>query len=114
MTVDSFKFLPRLIATFYQMNERQPAYPIPWTPLSRPVSACSFALVTSANLDRRSFELNFEVSTLVYDSDFASNLRFLQRSYMADSRLVSAADWPRRPWGQRLLENAAGVLSPLL
>ena len=72
------------------------------------------AMIGTANFDRRSFELNFEVSVLVYDSDFASNLRFLQRSYMADSTSVSAATWPQRPRRQRLLENAAGVLSPLL
>ena len=30
------------------------------------------AMIGSANLDRRSFELNFEVSLVVYDTDFAS------------------------------------------
>ncbi|MDY7108088.1 MAG: cardiolipin synthase, partial [Planctomycetota bacterium] len=48
----------------------------------------SLALITTANLDRRSFELNFEVSMLVFDSDFASELRFLQTSYLNDSRPV--------------------------
>ena len=47
------------------------------------------ALISTANFDRRSFELNFEISTLVFDSDFASQLRFLQRSYMSASRVVT-------------------------
>ena len=50
MIVDSFKFLPRLIATFYQMTEREPQQPIPWTPLAKPLAACKFGLVTSAGL----------------------------------------------------------------
>ena len=50
MTVDSFKFLPRLIATFYQMTDREPVYPIPWFPLPRDLEKCTFGLVTSAGL----------------------------------------------------------------
>lgn len=50
MPVDSFKFLPRLIAAFYQSNPVQPELPIPWTALPGPLSACKFALITSAGL----------------------------------------------------------------
>ncbi len=71
-------------------------------------------VVSTANLDRRSFELNFEVSVVVYDSDFASRLRFVQRSYIAHSNLVSARYWRERGWSTRLTQNAAGVFSPLL
>jgi cardiolipin synthase len=74
----------------------------------------SLALITTANLDRRSFELNFEVSMLVFDSDFASELRFLQTSYLSDARPVDLATWQRRPWPAKLWQNAAGTLGPLL
>ena len=50
MSVDSFKYLPRIIAMFYQMTERQPSYPIPWTPPPIPVEECIFGLVTSAGM----------------------------------------------------------------
>lgn len=73
-----------------------------------------FALVTSANLDRRSFELNFEVSLAVYDSDFASEIRFLQKSYLDESARVDASSWRRRGWPTRLWQNGMGMLSPLL
>jgi cardiolipin synthase len=73
-----------------------------------------FAVVSTANLDRRSFELNFEVSLAVYDSDFASRIRFLQRSYVADSIPIDPARWSRRRWTKRLGQNAAGILSPIL
>ncbi|MEZ4645460.1 MAG: glycine/sarcosine/betaine reductase selenoprotein B family protein [Chloroflexota bacterium] len=62
MAVDSFKFLPRLIATFYQMTEREPAYPIPWTPLRKPLSACKFGLVTSAGLYCQETQPPFDVA----------------------------------------------------
>lgn len=72
------------------------------------------AVVTSCNLDRRSFNLNFEAGVLVYDSDFASGLRFLQQSYMDSSVPVSRDGWMDRRLRHRLAENAAGLLSPLL
>lgn len=72
------------------------------------------AVVTSCNLDRRSFDLNFEAGVLVYDSDFASTLRFLQQSYMDRSVPVRLDRWLERGLRHRLAENAAGLLSPLL
>jgi cardiolipin synthase len=74
----------------------------------------SLAMLGSANLDRRSFELNFEVNLVVYDDDFAGQLRFLQRGYMEESRPVDRVSWHRRAWLPRLADNAAGTLSPLL
>ncbi len=74
----------------------------------------TFSLVSSANLDRRSFEINFEVSTLVYDEAFSMELRALQERYLKSSRRVRAEAWRKRPWPRRLGENAAGLVSPLL
>jgi D-proline reductase (dithiol) PrdB len=61
MPVDSFQYLPRLIATFYRMTEREPEYPIPWTPLSRPISECKFSLVTSGGLYHKGIEPPFDL-----------------------------------------------------
>ncbi|MFT7678259.1 MAG: cardiolipin synthase [Planctomycetota bacterium] len=74
----------------------------------------SVALVTTANLDRRSFEINFEASTLIYDSDLASQVRLLQLTYMNAADLIDAQTWVRRPIWRRALQNAAGLLGPLL
>lgn len=74
----------------------------------------SLAFVGSANMDRRSFEINFEVSTLVYDTDMASHLRLLQRTYRDRSRRVDRAQWGRRGALRRIAQNAAGLLSSLL
>lgn len=72
------------------------------------------SLVTSCNLDRRSFDLNFEAGVIVYDQNFSSKLRFLQQSYMERATPVELEAWLGRPWRTRLAENAAGLLSPLL
>ena len=72
------------------------------------------AVIMSANLDRRSYELNFECGALIYDSDVASRLRFLQEDYLRDSTPVNMSHWQRRPIRSRLAEGAAAVLSPLL
>ena len=61
MPVDSFKFLPRLIATFYQMLEVEARQPIPWTPLPLPLDQCNFGLVTTAGLYDPGSEEPFDV-----------------------------------------------------
>ena len=43
--------------------EREPAHPIPWTPLAKPLSACRVALVSSAGIarhDQRPFDQELE------------------------------------------------------
>ena len=74
----------------------------------------STAIVTSVNLDRRSFELNFEVGIMVYNADFAGQLRYLQSKYIEDSAEIHIEKWAQRRWFDRLVDNAGGLLSPLL
>jgi cardiolipin synthase len=74
----------------------------------------SFALLGSANLDIRSFHLNFEVNLLLYGSSVTSRLRFAQQSYLNASVPVSLEQWKRRPLLQRLAEDAAALFAPLL
>ncbi len=70
--------------------------------------------VATANLDRRSFELNYEISLVVTCPDFTGSLRELQHGYVAASRRIDPQEWCARPTHRRLLENAAGLLAPLL
>jgi D-proline reductase (dithiol) PrdB len=48
--IDSFKFLPRLIAAYYQLDDREAIRPIPFTPLTKPLSQCRIALITTGGL----------------------------------------------------------------
>ncbi len=61
MPVDSFKFLPRIIAALYEASEREPELPIPWTPLARPLRECKFGLATSGGLYHLGAEPPFDV-----------------------------------------------------
>ena len=72
------------------------------------------ALIGSANLDRRSLDLNFEVSLLVYNGDFASELRFLQTTYIEQSTHISVDVPAQWPVSQRLWQNAVSLIAPIL
>jgi D-proline reductase (dithiol) PrdB len=61
VTVDSFKFLPRIIAAFYQMTELDDLGPIPWTPLSKPLSECKLSLVTTGGIYHRPTQEPFDI-----------------------------------------------------
>jgi cardiolipin synthase len=72
------------------------------------------ALVGSANMDLRSFRLNFEVHTLVHDPTTATALCAAFRTHAAESRQVGLAAWRERHWTLRVKEGAARLVSPLL
>lgn len=72
------------------------------------------AVVMSANLDRRSYELNFECGAIIYDTDFASQLRLLQQQYIDESDALDRVTWNQRPLQARVIDTAAGLMSPLL
>jgi hypothetical protein len=60
MPVDSFKYLPGSIAAYYRNLAAQKTEPVPWTPLSRPVSEARFALVTTAGVYVEGAESGFD------------------------------------------------------
>jgi cardiolipin synthase len=71
-------------------------------------------LVGSANLDTRSFRLNFEPSTFVTDARLNGELAELLRTVEARSREVSLQDLRRASMLTRLEDGLAHLLSPLL
>lgn len=74
----------------------------------------AFAMLGSANLDIRSFDLNFEMAVLMYGAQITNQLRAVQEQYIADSERVDRTAWNTRPVLRRYLENAAALLSPLM
>jgi cardiolipin synthase A/B len=71
-------------------------------------------LIGSANLDRRSFELNFENNILFADAAFASAVRHRQDDYLADSDLFTREGLARFGVFQRLWQNLLATMSPVL
>lgn len=72
------------------------------------------ALVGSSNLDIRSFQLNAEISVIVYDPGFVAELRRIQDEQLAAARELSADEWQRRPLATRLLQNTARLVDSLV
>ncbi|HEV2513704.1 MAG TPA: cardiolipin synthase [Devosia sp.] len=72
------------------------------------------ALIGSANMDRRSFELNFENNMLIADRSLTQALRQRQQSYIEASVLVHAAEV--EAWGgtRRIWNNTVAMLGPVL
>lgn len=73
-----------------------------------------FALFGSANLDVRSFNLNFELSSLLYDREVTGRLRAIQNGYLSDSRRVTTEEWNSRSLIKTYADRAISLLSPLL
>lgn len=72
------------------------------------------AVITSANMDMRSFFVNFELSMFVYDEAFSLEVRQMQQRYLADSVPVLPEQWNNRGMHRRFVENVCQVLGPLL
>jgi cardiolipin synthase len=73
-----------------------------------------FALVGSANFDRRSFRVNYEVNLVLYGHDVARRVRECQEGYLADAEPIDLEAWNRRPRHLHLQEQTAKLMSPLL
>ena len=74
----------------------------------------TFAVFGSANLDVRSFNLNFELTTLVYGAAATAQIRNLQESYLTHCDPLDPAVWARRSAIDRYGDSAISLLSPLL
>lgn len=70
-------------------------------------------LIGSANMDRRSLELNYENNILVYDPDLTEAMRIRQREYIERSREVTVGQVARWSMPRKLINNTAAILGPL-
>jgi cardiolipin synthase len=72
------------------------------------------AILGSSNVDLRSFQLNEEVSLLLFDRDSVGRLEAVQRGYIAASDELDLAPWRERSRIQKFAENIARMVGPLL
>ncbi len=71
-------------------------------------------LIGSANMDRRSFDLNYENNILLCDPAVTAEMRARQDSYMAQSKPVRPDEVDAWSWQRRLWNNSIAVLGPVL
>ena len=72
------------------------------------------ALVGSANMDRRSFDLNYENNLLIEDAGLTAAVQTGQESFLARSTPVALADVRAWSASRRLWNNALAMLGPVL
>lgn len=72
------------------------------------------ALVGSANMDIRSFRLNFEVHSVIHEPVVAAGLAKCFEVDLAVSRKIDPAEFRARSFARKALEAAARLLSPLM
>ena len=70
--------------------------------------------IGSANIDSRSFDINYEINTYIYDEQTARECKRIYEADLEQSRELTLEEWSQRPWHNRLAESVIRLLSPLL
>jgi cardiolipin synthase len=71
-------------------------------------------LIGSANMDRRSFDLNYENNILMLDSGITTAMHERQQEYIANSHQVTREMVDAWPMSRRLWNNVIATLGPIL
>ena len=72
------------------------------------------SIIGTANMDMRSFDLNFEVNAIVYDKEISNELRDYFYEDLKDSSQIDKIRWQNRSKYIKLAEKISGLFSPLL
>lgn len=74
----------------------------------------TMSIVGTANMDYRSFELNFEVNVIVYDKPFAEQMRKVFFDDLKVSKKIDPVQWYRRSAFKQFPEKIARLFSPVM
>ncbi len=74
----------------------------------------ALSVIGTANMDYRSFELNFEVNAMVYDAAFAEKMRQVFFEDLKDAKQMTLKKWEQRHIIYKLSERIARLFSPAL
>ncbi len=72
------------------------------------------SIVGTANMDVRSFELNFEVNAVVYDDALGKEMAEIFTDDLRFAEKIDRDQWLNRSWTTQIVERFARLLSPVL
>ena len=73
-----------------------------------------FCIIGSANMDNRSFEHHFEVTSVIYDKETAQIVESRFNEDLKRCKKVTAKEWNHRPRKNRIYESVARIVAPML
>jgi len=73
----------------------------------------SVATIGTANFDNRSFRLNFEITAVIAEPAFASEVERMFEADFAASRLMAPGEYDRKPWWFRFAVRVARLTAPV-
>jgi cardiolipin synthase len=71
------------------------------------------SLIGSANMDRRSLELNFENNILLYSAEISQQIRQRQNTYLAHATEITRSEVKHRSFLRRFMDNVLAMVSAL-
>ncbi len=74
----------------------------------------SVSAVGTHNFDNRSFRLNFEVTAVIIDEDFASEMDAMFQADFASARRIDDTEWDSKPIWWRIAVRLSRLASPVL
>jgi cardiolipin synthase len=70
--------------------------------------------IGTANMDIRSFKLNFEVNSFIYNSEFTRVLEDTFKEDIKYCREITKEEFIKRPLTVRIMESIIRLISPIL
>ena len=74
----------------------------------------SLATVGTANLDIRSFRVNFEINAFIYNEEFSKNMENIFKKDISNCRITNINEYQNRGKSIRIKESLIRLISPLL
>jgi cardiolipin synthase len=74
----------------------------------------SFATIGTANFDNRSFRLNFEITAVVADVEFAAEVAAMLETDFANARLMKRDEYDQKPLWFKFAVRTAHLTAPVL
>lgn len=72
------------------------------------------AIIGTANMDTRSFYINFEIVAVIYDQKLCAEVDDSFQRDLANSKEITFEEWSKRSIFNRLLDSVCRLLTPLL